>query len=129
MAQLENITNPYALYFLLAAHLYRKPWARLKHLHFWAALLKKAKNCLYVALLTKLFIYLTLFENWYVTRINTKITCKTGALFEWRVTTANIGVKQTYILGSDGNDSWTKLPQAILSYILQESYHEFQKCM
>jgi hypothetical protein len=53
-------------------------WARRKHLHFGAALLKKAKKwpCLYAALL---MIYLfTSLANWYVTHIEAKIkTCKT----------------------------------------------------
>jgi hypothetical protein len=49
-----------------------------KHLHFGAALLKKGKKrpCFYATLLTQCFVYsLTLFANWYVSRINFKI-CK-----------------------------------------------------
>jgi hypothetical protein len=55
MAQLVNITNPYALHFPLAAPPPKKALNWLKHLHFGAALQKKTKNrpCLYAALLTQ----------------------------------------------------------------------------
>jgi hypothetical protein len=59
----------------------RKHWARLKHLYFGAALLKKAKKRLFVCGFINSKIFFTsfaLFANWYVTRINAKITCKTG---------------------------------------------------
>ena len=79
-------------------HHNRKHWARLKHLYFGAALLKKTKKrtCLYAALLTQCYMFFTLFANWYVTCINVKITCKTGkspkkyicsTCPEWRVAT------------------------------------------
>jgi hypothetical protein len=55
VAQLENITSPYALYFQLAAQPPQK--AKLKHLHFGAALLNKGKKRqnVYATLLTQLF--------------------------------------------------------------------------